>query len=332
MQTYQRLSSEERELLSIGFKEGQSQSQLARRLDRHRSTISRELRRNAHEDHGYTAYSAHEKAIHKAVARRKGRRKLVQNNGLWKLVQELLKLYWSPEQISGYLNSHYHDRRDMQISPEAIYHHIYVLPRGELKKSLIRCLRQRKSQRGRRRAKGKENSAIPNMVSIHDRPKEVDERRIPGHWEGDLIMGADNKSAMGTLVERVTRFTILVRLDHKDSDFTCMRFALKLIDLPKMLRKSMTYDQGRELSSHDSFTGLSQAQVYFCDPHSPWQRGTNENTNGLLRQYFPKGTDFQTVPVWVFDHVQNQFNERPRKVLGYRTPKETFMELVALEN
>lgn len=318
----------EREQICIGLEKGLTPSAIGRLLSRHRSVITREIERNKIRGQGYSAIAAHEKSIRRAMKRRK--RKLEQNPDLWRLVRKKLKLYWSPQQISGYLRRTYPGQSDMQISHEAIYSYIYILTRGGLKKSLISCLRQGKSKRGMKPQGAAKRSRIPDLVSINDRPKEVDGRKIPGHWEGDLIMGAGNKSAMGTLVERTTRFTMLVKLDYKDSDYTCLSYANKLGDLPEMLRRSLTYDRGTELTYHSIISNLAGVKVYFCDPHSPWQRGTNENTNGLLRQYFPKGTDFNTVPEWVMKEVQDELNERPRAILEFDNPKQKFSQLVAL--
>lgn len=218
----------------------------------------------------------------------------------------------------------------MHLSHEAIYQYLYVLPRGELRKSLLACLRQGKTKRGQKPAQAARRGQIPDMIGIDDRPHEIDGRLTPGHWEGDLIMGARNRSAIGTLVERVTRYTLLVQLEFKDTDYTVISMANAIGRFPELLRQSMTYDQGKEMSNHSSFTGLSGAKVYFCDPRSPWQRGTNENTNGLLRQYFPKGTDLSVYTREDLARIQNEFNERPRKVLNWYSPKVLFNELVAL--
>lgn len=326
-----RLTSYDRERIAFLLQDDWKPAQIAGNLGRHRSVITREIQRNQCSEKRYSAYMAQQSCNQRAGSRRKHRHKLRANPELWQLVKKKLNLKWSPQQISGHLKRSYAHRPDMQISHEAIYHFIFILPRGGLKKSLLKCLRQQKAKRGRRNSDSGERNQIPNMVSIHDRPEEIEGRQIPGHWEGDLIMGKNNQSALGTLVERTMRITLLVPLDYRTSDYICMSFANKLSDLPERLRKSMTYDQGRELTSHENFSTLSRARVYFCDPHSPWQRGTNENTNGLLRQYFPKGTDFNNAPDWVFEHVQNELNERPRKILDFQSPKEAFTELVALE-
>jgi transposase, IS30 family len=329
MNTQQRLTELDREQIFLGLQRGERASQIARSIGRHRSVVTREIARNRIQGIGYSAIVAHAKSIKRTTKRRK--RKLDQSPELWCLVRKKLKLYWSPQQISGYLRRTYPGQSDMQISHEAIYSYIYILPRGGLKKSLIACLRRGKTKRGIKPHQAAKRSQIPDLVSVDDRPNEVDGRQIPGHWEGDLIMGAGNRSAMGTLVERTTRFTMLVKLDYKDSDYTCLSYANKLGELPEMLRRSLTYDRGKELTYHSIISNLAGVKVYFCDPHSPWQRGTNENTNGLLRQYFPKGTDFNTVPEWVMQEVQDQLNERPRAVLDFDNPKQKFSKLVALQ-
>jgi transposase, IS30 family len=329
MKTQRRLTEADREMIFLGLQQKKRPAEIARSISRHRSVVTREIQRNRIRGQVYSAIAAHEKSINRSKKRRK--RKLDGHEKLWKLVRKKLNLYWSPQQISGHLKKTYPDQPDMQISHEAIYSYIYVLSRGGLKKSLIRCLRQGKPKRGLTPSETANRNQIPNLVSIHDRPEEIEGRQLPGHWEGDLIMGAGNKSAMGTLVERTTRFTMLVKLDYKESDYTCLSYANKLSGLPEMLRRSLTYDQGKELTYHSIISNLAGVKVYFCDPHSPWQRGTNENTNGLLRQYFPKGTDFNLVPEWVMQEVQDQLNERPRAVLDFDNPKQKFSELVALQ-
>jgi len=263
--------------------------------------------------------------------RHQGHQKLNKSPDLWKLVREKLNLQWSPQQIAGELKKRFPQDRSMQISHETIYQYLYVHARGVLIKQLIRELRQAKPKRGQPPAASARKAHFVDMVSIHDRDPEIEDRLVPGHWEGDLMMGSRNSSALGTLVERTTRFTLLVPLDIKDNDYVTVCFANKMNDFPQRLRKSMTYDQGVEMISHANFSGLSKAKVYFCDPHSPWQRGTNENTNDLLRQYFPKGTDFRTAPDWVIQEVQYRLNERPRKILAFDTPKERIAQLVALK-
>ncbi len=222
----------------------------------------------------------------------------------------------------------------MSLSHETIYRYIYVLPRGSLKKTLIEGLRQERAYR-RKNGKGERaetRGKIADMLSIEERPKEAADRSIPGHWEGDLIIGKHKRSAMGTLVERTTRYTVIVPLRNgKDAVSVRKAFAKELRLLPQHVTKTLTYDQGKEMSEHKQFTIDTGIQVYFAHPGSPWERGTNENTNGLLRQYFPKGTDFDTISRRTFKKIQDEFNERPRKALNFSTPKEKFNALVALD-
>jgi transposase, IS30 family len=223
----------------------------------------------------------------------------------------------------------------MRISHEAIYQYIYVLPRGNLRKELLSCLRQERKYRRRKRTNtAKEDDMrgrIADMLSIEERPKEVADRTIPGHWEGDLILGKYKRSALGTLVERTTRTVILVPLKAKDAVSVRKAYVKALRSLPKELTKTLTYDQGKEMSQHKRFTVDTDITVYFAHPGSPWERGTNENTNGLVRQYFPKGTDFSKIPVKRIKHVESELNDRPRKVLHWKKPNEVFYQLVALE-
>jgi IS30 family transposase len=332
MRTQKRLTAYERERILTGLSLGQKPADLSRLLGRHRSVITREISRNTSPSRSYSAFTAHAAAQARASSRRAGRTKLACHPELWQFVTEKLTFRWSPQQISAELVNTFPFRPDMCISHEAIYHYLYVLPRGELKASMIKLLRHAKPKRGRKPSHNELRDRIPDMIGIGERPHEVDGRLVPGHWEGDLIMGAGNRSAIGTLVERVTRYTLLVKLEFKDTDYTCISFANAIYNYPELLRRSMTYDQGKEMTNHASFTGLSGAMVYFCDPQAPWQRGTNENTNGLLRQYFPKGTDLSVFSQDELDRIQDEFNGRPRKVLNWYSPKVVFNELVALNS
>lgn len=224
----------------------------------------------------------------------------------------------------------YAEDMTMRISDESIYRYIYVLPRGELKKRLIKGLRQERKYRRKRRVGAVEETRgkIADMLSIEERPKEVANRIVPGHWEGDLIVGKYKQSAMGTLVERTTRYTLMVSLEAKDAVSVRKAFAREIRILPKDMRKSLTYDQGKEMSEHKRFTLDTGMQVYFAHPGSPWERGTNENTNMLIRQYFPKGTDFRSITVRQIKAAQRQLNERPRKTLNWKTPIESLKELL----
>jgi IS30 family transposase len=235
---------------------------------------------------------------------------------------------WSPEQIANDLALRYPTDPTMRLCPDTLYTYLYVLPRGHLKHTLMAALRQR---HGRRRPRGrvlKSRRPVQDMLSIEERPAEVADRIIPGHWEGDLLVGRRNASALGTLVERTTRFTLLVPLQTKDAVTVRRAFARALRHLPQQLTRSLTYDQGQEMREHRLFTRQTRIQVYFAHPHSPWERGTNENTNGLLRQFFPKGTDFSTVSRAQIKQVQTMFNGRPRKVLQWRKPVDVFAELL----
>jgi IS30 family transposase len=244
-------------------------------------------------------------------------------------VHEKLRLWWSPEQIAHHLKKTYPDIT-MQVSHETIYTYLYTLPRGELRKKLISYLRQGARGRQNRKRDSDRRGTIPNIVSIHERPKEVASRTVPGHWESDLIIGKNHQSAIGTLVERTTRTTILVPLKAKDALSVRKAFAHTVKRLPQEVFKSITHDRGTEMHQHELFTKDTQVQIYFADPQSPWQRGTNENTNGLIRQFFPKGTDFSTISTGELKYVQRLLNQRPRKTLNWETPEESFAKLFGI--
>ncbi len=235
-----------------------------------------------------------------------------------------LKKRWSPDQISKTLREKYPDDSTMRISHESVYTYIYLLPRGVLKKQLISLLRQEKRNRNKRTSgkPKKGGNYIPDMISIEERPAEVADRSLAGDWEGDLIMGAHKRSAIGTLVERKTRAVVLVPLKKWDAASVRKAFEKAMLKFPEHMRRSLTYDQGHEMWQHKLFTKHTKIKVYFCHPYSPWERGTCENTNGLIRDYFPKGTDFSKISTRQLKRVQHELNERPRKTLGYRTPKE----------
>lgn len=331
--TYQRMTDSEREEVSRGLARGDTLTAIGRRLGRHASTISREIGRNRSQT-GYRAFSAGHSASARASSRRAGKRRLTQTPQLRAYVIEKLLQRWSPREIVLRLEKEYPDMTAMRISHEAIYQYVYVLPRGALKQTLIAALRQerkhRRKQGGRKGTCQEMRGKIADMLSIEERPKEVADRTIPGHWEGDLIMGKHKRTALGTLVERTTRTTILVPLKRKDAASVRMAYAKELCALPKDLAKTLTYDQGKEMSEHKRFTIDTGIQVYFAHPGSPWERGTNENTNGLIRQYFPKGTDFSLVSRGRIKYVQRELNDRPRAVLNYLKPDEVFNKLVAL--
>jgi IS30 family transposase len=260
------------------------------------------------------------------TARRK--RKLDQHEPLRQYVFKQLAQRWSPEQIAKRLKIIYTTDQTMHISHEAIYSYLYVLPKGTLRRELIKYLRRRhKNRRGRAKAR-RQSCPIQDFISIEERPAEVADRTIPGHWEGDLIMGHGNASALGTLVERTTRMTFLVKLKNKDATTVRQAYARQFQSLPRALKRTLTYDQGQEMAEHKLFTKDTRIQVYFAHPHSPWERGTNENTNDLIRQFFPKGTDFSTVALKRIKQVQDMLNDRPRKTLKFLTPHEVFRELL----
>ena len=334
--TYKRLLDSEREEISIGLARGEAQASIARRLGRSTGTISREVARNSGIS-GYRAFSAGRKASAGASSRRLGKRRLAQEEPLRAYILSGLRKRWSPAEIVRRMEMAYPEDTSMRISHETIYQYVYVLPRGSLKKELLSCLRQERKHRrkkGGRKGKVEETRGkIADMLSIEERPKEVEDRIIPGHWEGDLIMGKYKRTALGTLVERTTRYTLLVPLG-KDKDALSVRraYAKAMRSVPKELTKTLTYDQGKEMSQHKKFTIDTGIQVYFAHPGSPWERGTNENTNGLIRQYFPKGTEFDKIPTREIKRVQRQLNDRPRAALGFYKPDEKFNELVALNS
>jgi IS30 family transposase len=327
--TYTRLTFNEREEISRGLWRDESFADIAERLGRKTSTVSREVFRNG----GRKYYRAKNAAATFYFSQRLKRSvcKIELVPALKEYVLAKLRLNWSPQQISNRLRKEYPYEQAMQISHESIYTYIYILPRGELKKELISHLRQKRKLRENRKGKVAEENRghIPEMISIEERPAEVADRIIPGHWESDLIMGKQNQTAIGTIVERTTRATILVPLGAKKDAATVRRaFARELRELPAALKLSLTHDQGREMTQHKLFTQQTKIKVYFAHPHSPWERGTNENTNGLLRQYFPKGTDLSRYSRKEIKHVQDLLNGRPRKALGYQTPHEAFAELL----
>ena len=331
---YTRLSIEDRETISRGLSANLSYAQIARQIGRPTSTVSREVKNN-YGRYAYRCCSAQRKALKLMGRRRGGKRKLFQNKRLAGYVHRSLKKQWSPDEIARRLRLDYAQDISMRISGETIYQYIYVLPRGELKATLIKGLRQEHKYRHKRKSKT-ENMAenrgkIADMLSIEERPEEVADRTVPGHWEGDLILGKYKRTALGTLVERTTRYTMLIPLIAKDAETVRKAYAKALTKLPRHLARSLTYDQGKEMSQHKAFTISTGMNVYFAQPASPWERGTNENTNGLVRQYFPKGTTFDEVSSQSIKLAQDRLNGRPRRVLDYRTPNEAFSALVALD-
>jgi IS30 family transposase len=328
--SYTRLTLSEREEISRGFAVGKSQNQIAAELQRRPSTVNRELSRLRYNPVSYRATFAHDVAVRRRNHRH-GTSKLLQHEPLRQYVIDHLRLRWSPQQIAASLKLEYPTDMDMQVSHESIYTYVYCLARGSLKKELVSYLRQKRPHRGPRSRThaARKATRIADLTSIHERPKEVEDRIIPGHWEGDLIIGANHATALGTLVERTTRTVILVPLKAKDAESVAEAFAKELETLPEQMKLTLTYDRGSEMSKHMLFTEKTNMKVYFADPHSPWQRGTNENTNGLIRQFFPKGMSFRNVTREEIKYVQDLLNGRPRQSLGYQTPYERFSQLLA---
>ena len=320
------LSLDERVEIRLGLERNESLRSIGRRLNRHVSTISREVAANGGAPN-YRPLAAQRRAHHRA--RRPKTTKLVANAALRKRVICDLNKFLSPQQIAMTLRAEFPDDETMRISHETIYKSIYVQGRGELRRELARCLR---SGRARRVPRGRidNRGRLKDMVMISERPAEVEDRAVPGHWEGDLILGKDGKSAIGTLVERSSRYVMLFALP-KDRGAEEMRVAMtKVIQtLPTSLRRTLTWDQGREMAEHRRFSIDTGVQVYFCDPHSPWQRGSNENTNGLLRQYFPRGISLRRFTEDDLMAAADSLNERPRETLGWKTPAAVLSEFVA---
>ena len=342
------LTLEDRVQIEVGVKTQESIQSIAHRLDRHPSTIMNEINRNAfcygryRERHRfgaqkkggrdaqprYRATGAHVRAQQRARRPKPG--KLATNEKLRNEVQTRLTEEHSPEQIARRLVMDFPDDTEMRVSPETIYQAIYVQTRGNLNRELHRCLRTGRALRKPRRHANQRRGRIPDMVNISERPPEIADRAVPGHWEGDLILGAAGKSAIGTLVERMTRFTLLLYLPEDHCAPTVQEaIVAKISQLPTILRKTLTWDQGCEMANHVAIAETAELDIYFCDPHSPWQRGTNENTNGLLRQYFAKGADLSVFPADYLDYVATKLNNRPRKTLGFKTPAEALDELLS---
>lgn len=313
------LRLEEREEISRGIAAGRSMRAIARSLGRSPSTISREISRNGG-GQAYRATRADKQAWVRAV--RPKRCRLACHGRLrWRVAQKLT-LQWSPEQIAGWLRRQYPDDPGMRISHEAIYRSLFIQARGVLKKELTAHLRTRRQMRQAKGAKGRHgHGKILDMVSIRERPAEAEDRAVPGHWEGDLLTGA-NATQIATLVERHSRFTMLVKVPRKDSATVVAALAKQIRKLPEELWHSLTWDQGSEMARHKSFSIATNVQVYFCDPRSPWQRGSNENTNGLLRQYFPRDMDLSRVSQSQLNDVALRLNQRPRKTLDFETPAD----------
>ena len=321
------LSLSEREEISRGIVADLSIRSIAKKLNRSPSTISREIKRNGGYDN-YRATQADLSAWERSC--RPKRCKLACNRLLSRTVATKLQLNWSPEQIAGWLKMEYPNDENNHVSHETIYRSLFVQARGVLKKELQQYLRSQRAIRRSKHASLKRDGLgqITNAVSISERPSSVEDRAVPGHWEGDLIAGSNN-SYIATLVERHTRYVMLAKVKNKDTESVVSALIKQSKKLPDELYKSLTWDRGKELADHERFTLETNIDVYFCDPQSPWQRGSNENTNRLLRQYFPKGTDLAVHSQTKLNAVARQLNERPRKTLGFETPAERFNACVA---
>jgi IS30 family transposase len=321
------LSFEERERILVGVSRGESDAEIARALGRHRSTIGREIKRTCLERWRYRPSAAERRRAQRAQRPKPG--KLASNPRLLAAVERGLLDRWSPEQISARLKREYPNDRGMRISHETIYRALYVQSRGELRRQLTKQLR---TGRDRRKPQGQvqRGARIADMVSISERPPEVEDRAVPGHWEGNLLVGARNQSFVATLVERHTRYVMLAGLGRdRRTEHVVGALRAQIQTLPSHLTLSLTWDQGNELAAHKTFSIQTGVEVYFADPRSPWQRGSNENTNGLLRQYLPKGSDLAATSQLELDEIARQLNGRPRKTLDWMTPAEKMDELLA---
>ena len=322
------LTLPEREEISRAMAEGQSMRSIAAQLGRAPSTVSRELRRNGGQA-AYRASGADSAAWTRAL--RPKCSKLARDRALAKIVTDKLRMLWSPEQIAGWLKHAYPHDESCRVSHETIYRSLFIQARGALKKELLQHLRRTRGMRRSRHhtQKTENHGQIVGAVSISERPASAEDRAVPGHWEGDLLFGSHN-SQIATLVERQTRYVMLVKVASKDTETVVDALIKNARKLPQELNKSLTWDRGKEMAGHRRFTLATDIQVYFCDPRSPWQRGSNENTNGLLRQYLPKGIDISGYSQAKLNAVARQLNQRPRKTLGFQTPAEMFSQSVAL--
>ena len=322
------LSLAERIEIQTGLKAGQTQRRIAAALNRSAGTISIELKRNGGRDF-YGAQTAQIAAHERKSRVRRGDCAIEQMPPLRDAVHAYLRRGWSPEEIAGRLKREHPDLPHMHTSHESIYRYVYVVACGELQRELVRCLRRsHRTRKPHRRGVVSTQGKIPDMVLVDERPPEVEDRLVAGHYEADLILGAGNRSAVGVIVERTSRFTMLCHLPAKDATRVREAFTRRLRSIPLPLRKTLTYDQGKEMAQHQTLAADLQLQVYFCHPHSPWERGTCESQNGRIRHYLPKGTDLSTVSHQQLSAYQEMLNERPRKILGWKSPAECFQELI----
>jgi len=322
--SYHHLSSEERAVIMLSRQENHSLRAIARKLRRPVSTISREIQRS-----GMSVYDATQAAKGYEQRRQRCVRKpvLIPDTPLYQHVYDrLVYLRWSPQQIAHHLRTMPSEHCPGRVSHETIYASIYAQPRGALKQGMIQSLRQAKSRRGVRRTTAATRSFVPEHQRIAYRPEDIEQRLLPGHWEGDFIKGAYNRSAVGVLVERKTRFVVLCKMDGCTSDDALVGFTRQMKKLPAFLRQSMTYDRGSEMACHTELTKRLKLDIWFCDPHAPWQRGSNENTNGLLRQFLPKGTDLSLASQTMLNDIARLMNGRPRQTLNWKTPDEVLTE------
>lgn len=332
LEARKRLDLDDRFEIAIGIRQESTNAEIARRIGFHRSTVGKEIERNGGRCH-YKPAEAQQRA--QESCRRPKEFKLVELQDVRELIEDKLDVdkedYWSPRQIADRIRKEFPDERHKWVSHETVYRSLYIQSRSTLRADLKRCLRTGRTKRKSRTdvvGKGK----ILDMINIAERPPEVDDRRVPGNWEGDLIVGENNASAIATLVERTTRFVMLAKIDNKTTEVVTAAIGAKILELPEQLRKTLTWDQGREMAAHKKFSVDTNIDVYFCDPHSPWQRGTNENTNGLLRQYFPKGTDLSVHSQERLDYVAAKLNTRPRETLDFRTPADMLARLIDQPN
>jgi len=325
---YEQLGPEDRVVIASLRLQGKGVRETARVIGRSPSTVSRELHRNGD---GLGGYGSQQAMAQHALRRRAARqsRKLASDSLNWSVVCTLLHWRWSPQQIAATLKRVFPQQPERHVSHETIYTTIYAHPKGELRRELIALLRRRQSKRMPRSRGEDRRGQIPDMVSIHVRPPEVQDRAMPGHWEGDLIKGAGNKSAVGVLVERSSRLVLLARMPDATAESALAAFTIKFRSIAEPMRVSLTYDQGKEMMRHKELAAATGLRVYFCDPHSPWQKPTCENTNGLLRDYLPKGTDLSVYTQAELDAIADSMNNRPRQTLGWDTPLQVFGRMLA---